>query len=178
MSAIQTYTGIMIDPLNPKKEEIKVEDVAHALSLLCRANGHFPHFYSVGQHSINCMKEAEARGLSKRVQLACLTHDASEAYLSDVTRPVKAHLPRYKEIEAPLQELIWTMWLDAALNEQERKTVRAIDDDILTYELWKMMGRAPAEENFSLHSVPQTAFTGFATCEEEFLQLFRELREK
>lgn len=175
MSEIQTYTGIMIDPLNPRADEIVVEDVAHALSLLCRANGHFPHFYSVGQHSINCMKEAKARGLSKRIQLACLTHDASEAYLSDVTRPVKARLPQYKEIEAPLQELIWSKWLDAPLDAEERKAVRAIDDDMLTYELWKMMGRSPAEADFALCSVPATEFSGFTACEEEFLQLFRAL---
>jgi 5'-deoxynucleotidase YfbR-like HD superfamily hydrolase len=52
------------------------------------------------------MKEAKSRGYSNRIQLACLLHDASEAYLSDVTRPVKAELPQYKEIEAPLQETI------------------------------------------------------------------------
>lgn len=176
MSAIQTYTGIMIDPLNPKAEEIKIEDVAHALSLLCRANGHFPHFHSVGQHSINCMKEAEARGLSRRIQLACLLHDASEAYLSDVTRPVKARLPQYKEIEAPLQELIWKKWLGTPIEPQEFQAVRAIDDDILTYELWKLMGRQPAEADFALQSVPQLAFTGFETCEKEFLQLFYQLQ--
>ena len=178
MHTIQTYTGIMIDPLNPKAEEIVIEDVAHALSLLCRANGHFPQFYSVGQHSINCMKEAKARGLSQRVQLACLTHDASEAYLSDVTRPVKVRLPQYKEIEAPLQELIWEKWLGAPLDEREWKAVRAIDDDMLTYELWKLMGRQPVEVDFFLHSEPETEFTGFTACEEEFLKLFRELLQK
>lgn len=176
MYAIQTYTGIMIDPLNPKAEEIVIEDVAHALSLLCRANGHFSQFYSVGQHCVNCIKEAEARGLSQRIQLAALLHDASEAYLSDVTRPVKVRLPRYKEIEAPLQELIWEKWLGSPLTPQEYQSVRAIDDDMLTYELWRMMGRAPADPDFSLHSVPQTAFTGFEACEKEFLQLFYQLR--
>ena len=175
MSVIQTYSGIMIDPLNPRKEEIKIEDVAHALSLLCRANGHFPCFYSVGQHSVACMKEAAARGLSKRIQLACLLHDASEAYLSDVTRPVKARIPQYKEIEAPLQELIWSKWLGAPLSAEEFQAVRQIDDDMLTYELWKLMGRQPADEDFSLHSQPDLNFHGFEACEQEFLQLFREL---
>ena len=57
-----TYTKKMFDPLNPDTALIDVEDIAHSLSMLCRANGHFRSFYSVGQHSINCMKEAEARG--------------------------------------------------------------------------------------------------------------------
>ena len=113
MSEIMTYTKKMFDPLHPNAELIDIEDIAHALSMLCRANGHFKSFYSVAQHSINCMKEATARGYSDRIQLACLLHDASEAYLSDVTRPVKAELPRYKEIEAPLQETIWNKWLNS-----------------------------------------------------------------
>ena len=105
MGCIKTYTGIMIDPLHPDADQIVITDIAHALSMLCRANGHFKSFYSVGQHSINCIQEAKARGYSRKVQLACLLHDASEAYLSDVTRPVKAELPRYRETLSQLCSL-------------------------------------------------------------------------
>lgn len=77
MSCIKTYTGVMFDPLYPESELIDILDIAHALSMLCRANGHFRSFYSVGQHCINCALEAKARGYSKRVQLACLIHDAT-----------------------------------------------------------------------------------------------------
>ena len=98
MSAIKTYTGIMFDPLEPNAALIRIEDIAHALAMLCRANGHFKSFYSVGQHCINCAEEAAARGYSARVQLGCLLHDGSEAYLSDVTRPVKKALSKYLEI--------------------------------------------------------------------------------
>ena len=94
MSEILTFTGKMFDPIHPDPALIDIRDIAHALSCLARANGHFPTFYSVGQHCLNCAREAIARGYSRRVQLACLLHDASEAYLSDVTRPVKAELPR------------------------------------------------------------------------------------
>ena len=96
----------MFDPLHPCEEQIIIEDIAHALSFLCRANGHFKSFYSVGQHCINCAREASARGYSKRVQLGCLLHDGSEAYLSDVTRPVKKEMPLYLEFETPLQDAI------------------------------------------------------------------------
>jgi 5'-deoxynucleotidase YfbR-like HD superfamily hydrolase len=113
MSCIKTYTGVMFDPLYPESELIDILDIAHALSMLCRANGHFRSFYSVGQHCINCAMEAKARGYSERVQLACLLHDASEAYLSDVTRPVKHELPKYLEIEKPLQESIWQKYLSS-----------------------------------------------------------------
>lgn len=92
---ITTYSKIHMSPSAPKAENIRVEDIAHALSLMVRANGHFPEFYSVGQHCIHCCEEAHARGYTDRVQLACLLHDASEAYLADITRPVKQHLSEY-----------------------------------------------------------------------------------
>ena len=175
MSEIMTYTKKMFDPLHPNAELIDIEDIAHALSMLCRANGHFKSFYSVAQHSINCMKEAKARGYSDRIQLACLLHDASEAYLSDVTRPVKAELPRYKEIEAPLQETIWNKWLDQPLTEEERKQVFDIDDAILAHEFLNLMGEKITDQIPEIHSVPQFAFTGFDTSKHQFLRLFRQL---
>ena len=175
MSEIMTYTKKMFDPLYPKAELIEIEDIAHALSMLCRANGHFRSFYSVAQHSMNCMKEAKARGYSDRVQLACLLHDASEAYLSDVTRPVKAELPRYKEIEAPLQEIIWDKWLGEPLTEDERKQVFDIDDAILVHEFLNLMGEKITDHIPELDSAPQFAFAGFDTSKQQFLHLFRQL---
>ena len=175
MSEIMTYTKKMFDPLYPKAELIDIEDIAHALSMLCRANGHFRSFYSVAQHSINCMKEAEARGYSDRIQLACLLHDASEAYLSDVTRPVKAELPRYKEIESPLQEMIWNKWLDEPLSTQELIQVFQIDDAILVHEFLNLMGEKITDQIPEICSVPQFAFPGFEQCKREFLSLFRRL---
>ena len=124
MSRIKTYTGIMVDPKNASADEICINDIAHALSMLCRANGHFPHFYSVGQHSINCAKEAEARGYSRRVQLGCLLHDASEAYLSDITRPVKPYLVGYLDIEASLQKVIFDKWIPALSNDEKIGSLR------------------------------------------------------
>lgn len=175
MSEIMTYTKKMFDPLHPKVELINIEDIAHALSMLCRANGHFRSFYSVAQHSINCMKEAKARGYSDRIQLACLLHDASEAYLSDVTRPVKGELPRYKEIEAPLQETIWNKWLGENLTEEEQKLVFDIDDAILAHEFLNLMGEKITDQIPEICSVPQFAFVGFDACKQQFLRLFRQL---
>ena len=102
MSWITTYTGKHFDPVAPQEELLELRDIAHSLSLICRANGHMKHFYSVGQHSVACAKEAQARGLSERIVLGCLLHDASEAYLSDVTRPIKHEMTRYLEVEETL----------------------------------------------------------------------------
>lgn len=175
MSAIKTYTGIMFDPLAPNVELVDIEDIAHALSMLCRANGHFRSFYSVAQHSINCMEEAKARGYSDRIQLACLLHDASEAYLSDVTRPVKAELPRYKEIETLLQEAIWNKWLGNPLTVEEQMLVFNIDDAILVHEFLALMETQIADTIPEIYSDPQFEFTGFDSCKQQFLRLFRQL---
>lgn len=170
-----TYTKKMFDPLHPNVELIDIQDIAHALSMLCRANGHFRNFYSVCQHSINCMKEAKARGYSKKVQLGCLLHDASEAYLSDVTRPVKQELPRYTEIEEPLQDAIWLKFLGTPLTEEENRQVFAIDDDILWHEFVNLMGAALSDTKPALASSPIYEFMGFESCRDEYLHLFHSL---
>lgn len=175
MSQIMTRSHIMFDPLQPDPRLIDINDIAHALSMLCRANGHFKSFYSVGQHCINCAVEAAARGYSQRVQLACLLHDGSEAYLSDVTRPVKQEIPRYKEIEEPLQDTIWLKYLGSPLTEEENRQVFAIDDDILWHEFVHLMGAALSDQAPVISSQPVYDFMGFAPCRDEYLRLFREL---
>ena len=57
---IRTYNGINMDPFNPRHSDIRIDDIAHALAMLCRANGHISHFYSVAQHCLNCEREAQA----------------------------------------------------------------------------------------------------------------------
>ena len=178
MSEIKTYSGIMFDPLEPSSDLIRIEDIAHALSMLCRANGHFKSFYSVGQHCINCAEEAAARGYSARVQLGCLLHDGSEAYLSDVTRPVKKALPKYLEIEEPLQNSIWNKWLKDPLTAEEIKQVFEIDDIMLLNEFMALMDTALADDiPVLLSNVPFT-FNGFKETEKEYLSKFKDLSVK
>lgn len=176
MSEIATYTKKMFDPVHPDIQKIDVVDIAHSLSLLCRANGHFPTFYSVGQHCLNCAREAIARGYSRRVQLACLLHDASEAYLSDVTRPVKAELPRYLEIEEPLQRTIWDKYIQPALTEEEIKQVFWVDDEILYKEFATLMGMPLINREPDLQSAPQMEFGGFREIETAYIRMFEELK--
>lgn len=175
MSEIMTRSHIMFDPLRPNPQLIEITDIAHSLSMLCRANGHFKSFYSVGQHCINCCNEAAARGYSRRVQLACLLHDGSEAYLSDVTRPVKQELPQYKLIEEPLQDAIWLKYLGAPLTEEENRQVFQIDDDILWHEFVQLMGAALSDTEPALSSKPIYDFMGFDACRDEYLRLFQDL---
>lgn len=175
MSEILTFTKKMFDPLQPDPALIDIRDIAHALTFLCRANGHFPTFHSVAQHCLECQQEARARGLSKRLQLACLLHDGSEAYLSDVTRPVKAMMPLYLELEAPLQEAIWNKWLVSPLTEEERKIVFGIDDDMLHHEFFAHTGYSLADPAPVLATDPKYGFVAFEAVEQAFLDAFCEL---
>ena len=61
-NVMNTWTGRQFDPLHMQPSDVSLEDIAHALSLLCRGGGHLDRFYSVGQHCINCAGEARARG--------------------------------------------------------------------------------------------------------------------
>ena len=107
MLLMNVFSGHRIDPLHIKEDDIHLEDIAHALSLLCRGNGHIKYFYSVAQHSLNCAKEAQSRGYNKHIVLSCLFHDASEAYMSDLITPIKKQMKEYQIIEDQLLETIF-----------------------------------------------------------------------
>ena len=162
-------------PLEPAAEDIHITDIAHALSLLCRGNGHVKHFFSVGQHCVNCAQEAMARGYSRRVCLACLLHDASEAYLSDVPRPFKKTLPSYQELEEHFLSIIYQKYLESDLTEEERRLVREIDDDMLYFDLAELLGERPDREMPEMKSVFSEEYVPFLEVEEKYLELFRKL---
>ena len=174
---ITTFSGIHFAPLAPRQEDIHIEDIAHALSLMTRANGHFREFYSVAQHSLDCAYLAAHEGRSAREQLACLLHDASEAYLSDVTRPVKAQLTEYREIERKLQDVICRKYLPGGLTESERTTVKRIDDICLYYEFEHFMGERLFAEAPETVWIPEYRVRPFAEAEREFLEVFAELNQ-
>lgn len=94
MSWIQTFTGLRFDLLDPQPDQICIEDIAHALSQLCRFTGHTMYFYSVAQHSL-----LVSQLVKPTLALVALLHDAPEAYIGDVSSPLKALLPDYKKIE-------------------------------------------------------------------------------
>jgi hypothetical protein len=97
----QTYTGAAFDYDNLDKHYYDVEDFAHALSLLCRYNGHCTRFYSVAEHLVRCSFAAP-----DEFKFEALMHDASEAYLSDMPRPLKNLMPEYRALEKKVEQAI------------------------------------------------------------------------
>lgn len=92
-----TSTGKKYWPLDPHPDDIDIHDIAHHLSLLCRFTGACNRFYSVAEHSVLVSELVERThpGLA----MLGLLHDATEAYLGDVGKPLKNHLPEYQVIE-------------------------------------------------------------------------------
>lgn len=88
---VQTFTGRVFWPMDPLPSEIDIEDIAHALSMQCRFGGHAVRFYSVAEHSVLL-----ARHVAPEHRKWALLHDAAEAYLVDVPRPVKPYLGDYR----------------------------------------------------------------------------------
>lgn len=172
---IVTISKKRFSPLQAEGGDIEITDIAHALSLLCRANGYIRHFYSVAQHSLNCAAEARARGLSEEIQLACLLHDASEAYISDVTRPVKRSLPKYMEIEEALQKLIFEKYNLAHLGIEALSAVSRIDDSLLYHELLALLEEEIFAERPEIVSRPDLEQRDFPAVKSAFLAEFDRL---
>lgn len=98
---IQLYSGRDFYFLNPDPDDIDEEDIAHTLSLLCRFGGHCREFYSVAQHSV-----LASYYCAPGFEFEALMHDATEAYLVDMPRPIKDVLKGYRDIEANLDTVI------------------------------------------------------------------------
>lgn len=134
---IQTYTGRSIVPEDMRPADVNIEDIAHALSLLCRFTGHSKFPYSVGQHSIlvshACAPEDAFWGL---------LHDASETYLGDVASPLKRtpYLAGYRALEERVQVAICDRF---GLAHAMPPSVAKADLVLLATEARDVMGPAP-----------------------------------
>lgn len=171
---MNTYTGLSVDPLELAPWQVRPEDVAHALSMLCRGCGHVRTFYSVAQHCLNCMREARSRGWSQRMQLACLVHDASEAYVSDIITPVKHRVSGYCDIEDNIEAAILERFGLGDLTEDERALAKDIDTALFTNEFAALVEGWDGEAS-PLASVPDLTERPHTEVEAEWLDAFREL---
>jgi hypothetical protein len=108
---IETYTGKMFFSLNPKVDDVNIFDIAHHLANQCRYSGATQKFYSTAQHC--CLLAHYAETIMKADAIECmliLMHDAAEAYLVDIPRPVKQHMLEYRAWDAAIQKVVRT-WL-------------------------------------------------------------------
>jgi hypothetical protein len=100
-SAIQLWSGRFFDFHDMRPEDVSINDIAHALSMLCRFNGHVDKFYSVAQHSV-----LVSHHVQPEYALVGLMHDATEAYIGDMASPLKKQIPAFAEFEDKLWLII------------------------------------------------------------------------
>jgi hypothetical protein len=137
--SIVTYSGRVIEPLNPDPEQISIVDIAHSLSNQCRFTGHTREFYSVAQHSI-----LVSDIVPQRDKLWGLLHDATEAYLSDLARPIKRAVGELAEAYSLAErELLVAIAEKFDLDENYRQyipdSVKQADNILLKREMFWLM---------------------------------------
>jgi hypothetical protein len=123
-------SGRWFDLLDPQNSEFTIEDIAHGLGNICRYAGQCRQFYSVAEHSLHVSFTVES------YELEALLHDAAEAFLGDITRPLKQLLPDYKRIEKNVEAAIYERF---GLDPEAREIVKAADLRVLAAEQSQVM---------------------------------------
>jgi uncharacterized protein len=136
--AIFTHSGVFIRPLDPNPDAIRIEDIAHALSQQCRWTGHTSTFYSVAEHCLGVAALVEPE-----LRLTALLHDASEAYLADLARPIKKAPGLgevYLEVEARLEMAI-CMRFNTYADALKYSEIKYADEEMLWAEAKLLLPR-------------------------------------
>jgi hypothetical protein len=137
---IGTVTGRQLDPFDPDPDAIVVADIVHGLVHSCRFAGQCDHFYSVAHHSLHVASEVDRTTAGHpRLRLFALLHDAAEAYIGDLPRPVKRRIPAFQELEAELLAAVWESVGVAPPTDEEWETVMAADDRLLAHEAAELL---------------------------------------
>jgi len=180
---ILTASGGYFNFENPDPASINIHDIAHALSHLCRFTGHTGSFYSVAQHSVMV-----SRLSPKKLALEGLLHDASEAYLGDVSSPLKALLPDYRRIEDNVQLAIahafdldypfslnihYADMVALATERRDLMPVAKAGLQEMDQALWEHVNRYPADEEKIVPLPPEAAKTQFLARYEEVCKSLR-----
>ena len=105
-NTIRTRSGGWFDYANPQQDQFTLEDIAGGLSKVCRYGGQCSSFYSVAEHSFHCACAAEDLKLCASAQLAVLMHDAAEAFIGDMPKPLKIMLPDFSALEEKIEGII------------------------------------------------------------------------
>lgn len=132
---ICTYSGVKFYLTDPHPSDVLIEDIAHSLAMICRYGGHCRQFYSVAQHSALVFEFVRAwHPDDYAAQAWALLHDAAEAYLGDMVRPLKLALPAYQELEEKVEIIVMNGLGMPAPDARIRALVKHADNVLLMTE--------------------------------------------
>lgn len=174
---IRTFTGGVFHPLEPKEDEVNIFDIAHALSQMCRFNGHTREFYSVAQHSVLVAEQYIKEGYTPKEAIGALLHDADEAYMMDLATPIKYGAKfgkEFKEISARINRKIMR-WAGARDRYDEYAT-KIIDKRMLATEQSQLMVNAEYDVSYQLFDIKIEPWS-MTKAEDEFLKAFIKYRD-
>lgn len=190
MTWIQTYSGRRFFPLDPRPADVKIEDIAHALSNKCRFNGHCLTFYSVAEHSVRVATLAMSRhgGAEKStIGLQALLHDAAEAYLPDICSPIKrqvfirdetlnAHVPFSEHEVIVLERIVSGLGLPPFVSGRSNSVAHA-DLAMLATEARDIMSDPPEDWTAELPPPIPERIVPWSSIDAEckFMTMFRQL---
>ncbi len=128
---IATASGGYVDLADPDPATLFMTDIAAALSKICRYTGHCSRFYSVAEHSVRVASYLRDRGYTPATQMAGLLHDAAEAYLGDMSTPLKNIMPQYRTLEGAME---WAVMERFQVDLVDRAEIKHADLVLLAYE--------------------------------------------
>lgn len=172
---VTTVSGNLVHFLDPRPGEIIIEDIAHALSHQCRFGGHTREFYSVAQHShlVSWLVADGARGRVREMCLAGLLHDAAEAYVVDIPRPVKRLFPEYKSLADAMTAHIFRLY---GLDMKMLDLVKLYDTIALVTEGRDLIDKWAFQTDFGVEPLPTKIHPMPAyEAKRHFLNRFHEL---
>jgi hypothetical protein len=166
---IATVSGKCYYPTSPDPGELDIGDIAHALSNLCRYTGHTRRFYSVAEHSV-----LVSHIVPPELAYVGLMHDATEAYLGDIARPVKYLLPQYAELEEKNWRVIAQRF---GLPLEIPEAVHKADSGICNAEMAELIPSFKAPTYVAEFGKPNIKPAGWlpSRAKYEFLRRFHEL---
>src|SRR5208337_610348 len=167
---IMLHSGAWFDFCAPSSSDFTIEDIAHGLANLCSYAGQCRHFYSVAEHSILVSETAVG------YEFEALLHDAAEAFVGDITRPLKQMLPDYRKIENNVQQAIFDRFslpsiLNPCIKQADLRVLAAEQRQIMPEgtDAWAREGNVEPAPVVVLYLSP-------ADAKKAFLERFKVLR--
>ena len=166
---METYpNGVPVNPLDIKPEDLHIETIAHALSLICRFGGHVKEFYSVAEH---CIRVSQI--VLPEYKLAALLHDSSEAYLGDIIRPIKYSIRWFEDLDKKTQSTVMKRF-GIDYNEVVEKAVKDADNRLGFTEGRDLMYKVETWGKFTGFLPDKIIPLSSGKAERIFLRLFRQ----